>query len=339
MSAKKLLAGVCVMGAMGALLWAQADKGEPSGAQMAQAAEEFLRTLTQDQAKQATYRYEDPERINWHFIPRERKGLPLKQLEGAQLKAAQKLIRTGLSQSGYEQSQNVMSLEDVLYLFEKGDSAERRERRDPLKYYITIFGTPAKTGTWGWRVEGHHLSLNYTIEKGEVTASTPEFFGANPGRVDAPPNREVRILAPEEDIARQIIKLCSPDQKKKALIDEKAPGEIRSAGKAQPEGIEPVGIKYSDMSKDQQKLLGELLHEYLQNMPTDVGDRRREAINKAGMDNIQFAWWGEQEMYKPHDYRVQGPTFVIEYNNTQNDANHIHSVWRDIRGDFALPKP
>lgn len=334
---KKVLVAACVMLLMGALLRAQADKAEPSGAQMAKSAQTFLGSLSEEQKAQATFEFDSPERINWHFIPRERKGLPLKQMEGETLRNAHALIQSGLSKSGYEQTLNVMSLEEVLYLLESGDRETRRKRRDPQNYYLTIFGKPGNSGLWGWRLEGHHLSLNYTIKDGEVVSSTPEFFGANPAFIDAGPKRSIRVLAPEEDIARQILKLASSDRQETIWISKEAPNDVRGGGAPQPETSAPVGLKAGEMNADQKEMLGKLLDEYLKNMPADVESRRRSELKEAGLDNIYFAWWGSSERNERHAYRVQGPTFIIEYNNTQNDANHIHSMWRDLKGDFHIP--
>jgi hypothetical protein len=178
--------------------------------------------------------------------------------------------------------------------------------------------------------------LNYTITDGKVVASTPEFFGANPALVDAGPKRKIRVLGPEEDIARQILALCDNDQKKLAHLSPKAADDIRSRGTLQPETTAAVGLPASKMSNVQKKLLAQLLNEYLQNMPADVERERRAGIAKAGIDNIHFAWWGSTEPNKRHAYRLQGPTFVVEYNNTQNDANHLHTIWRNLSGDFNL---
>lgn len=333
----KLILALSVLVTMGALLRAQADKAEPSGAAMVRAAEKFLQSITKEQQAQASFAYDDPERLNWHFIPRPRKGLPLRALDGEPLVAAQNLIASGLSKTGYDQALDVMSLEEVLYLLEPGDRKERREKRDPRKYYLSIFGTPSLTGKWGWRTEGHHISLNYTVDKGEVTSSTPEFFGANPGVIEAGPGRAVRILGAEEDLARQILKLCSPEKSKIAYIDKTAPMDVRSANVPQPDTTAPAGLAAADMNDDQKKLLVELLNEYLKNMPSDVSSRRRADLMQAGLGKIYFAWWGGAERNEPHYYRVQGPTFLIEYNNTQNNANHIHSMWRDMAGDFGIP--
>ncbi|HUG90641.1 MAG TPA: DUF3500 domain-containing protein [Planctomycetaceae bacterium] len=338
MHTRRLLLSTLVIAAIGVLLWAGAgDEPPPSGAKMAEAARAYLDKLSDSQRDTTTFGYDDPERLNWHFIPRERKGLPLKELEGEPLQAARRLIASGLSQSGFEQALNVMSLEEVLYLLEGGDRQTRRLRRDPQNYYLSVFGEPGQSGTWGWRLEGHHLSLNYSINDGKVVASTPEFFGANPARVDAGPERAIRVLAPEEDLARQLFKLCTPDQQERAWIDRQAPDDLRGGGEPQPPATDPVGLPVSKMSDDQKKLLQALLSEYLRNMPPDVEQDRRGRINSAGLDKIFFAWWGSSEPNERHAYRVQGPTFLIEYNNTQNNANHLHTNWRDPAGDFNVP--
>ena len=334
MQGKKLALSGLVALAMGAILIARSTQEQPSGAKMAKAAQAFLENLSEEQGQQATFDFDSEERLNWHFIPRERKGLPIKDLKDDDKTRAFELIKTGLSEAGYSQALDVMALEEVLYLLEEGDRAERRARRDPQKYYISIFGEPSNTGNWGWRVEGHHLSLNYTIESGKVVSSTPEFFGANPGLIDAGPGRSIRVLGPEEDLARQILKLCNEEQQSLAWRDKKAPDDLRGGGVAQPIVTQPVGLKVSQMSEDQQKLVRELLAEYLKNMPADVVKERRARINQAGMENIYFAWWGSSEKNERHYYVVQGDTFIIEYNNTQNSANHVHSFWRNIDGDF-----
>src|SRR5262249_50169339 len=302
--------------------FAQGDVKEATAKAMLQAVQNFRGALSKDQLAKASFAFDDAERLNWHFIPRERKGLPLRELEGEALKSAQALIASGLSQAGYEQALNIMSLEEVLYLLEPGDRTERRERRNPGKYYISFFGTPSETGKWGWRLEGHHISLNYTLDKGEVISTTPEFFGANPAFIDAGPERVIRPLGTEEDLARQIVKLCTPEQQKVALVGNTAPGDLRVGSdtqhpSAQPETTPPVGLPASEMSSDQKKLLAELLGEYLKNMPSDVSERRRHNLMLAGIDKIHFGWWGDSERNQPHYYRVQGPTFLVEYNNTQ----------------------
>ena len=225
----------------------------------------------------------------------------------------------------------------MLYLFEGGTEEERRLKRHPHRYYISIFGKPGSKGDWGWRFEGHHLSLNYTIKDGKVASSTPEFFGANPGLIDAGPGRALRVLGAREDIARQILKSAPDAMQKKIWLSKSAPKDIRGGGVAQPVFDDAQGVAYADMTPDQQKLLRDLLAEYLKAMPASIVRERMQSIKKAGLDGIHFGWWGGAELNEPHHYVVQGSTFIIEYNNTQNSANHVHAIWRNLAGDFDLP--
>lgn len=320
----------------------RADESGPSdqpapGTAMVQAAERFLEVLDHSQKLQTTFDYDDPERINWHFIPRDRLGIGLWDLNGAARDAANALVRTGLTSAGYEKVLQVRSLEEVLYLFEGGEEAARREKRHPHRYYISIFGTPGPKGLWGWRFEGHHLSLNYSIKDGKIVSSTPEFFGANPGLIDAGPGRSLRVLGKREDLARQILKTSPQDLQSQLWISKEAPNDIRGGGVAQPVVDKPQGVPFAKMTPEQQQLLKQLLAEYLTAMPAPVVRERMQQINDAGMDNIHFAWWGGSELNEPHHYVVQGKTFIIEYNNTQNSANHVHAIWRNLAGDFNLP--
>ncbi|HUE13819.1 MAG TPA: DUF3500 domain-containing protein [Planctomycetaceae bacterium] len=334
----KLAVAVLVGATMlGALLVAKTSDQRASGLRMGEAARAFLKTLDDEQRAQATFRYDDPERFNWHYIPRVRKGVPLKSLNPMARAAAHGLIASGLSERGYQQVVNVMSLEDVLFLLEKGDWTERRLRRDPLNYSLTLFGTPSDQGVWGWRLEGHHLSLNYTVKDGHVVASTPEFFGANPALVDAGPGRSIRVLAPVEDLAREIVRTCTPDQMKTVIVSSQAPNDVWNANRRQSELSPAVGVAAADMTRDQRTLFKQLLGEYLKNMPADVRAQREARIEAGGFDKIRLAWWGSLERNEKHAYRLQGPTFLIEYNNTQNNANHVHSVWRNTEGDFDQP--
>lgn len=315
-----------------------AQANDDTGLKMSAAAAEFLSTLSDEHRELATFDFDDPERLNWHFIPRERKGLGLWDIDGKALTAGEAFVATGLTAAGYHKVLEVRSLEEVLYLFEGGDEASRRLKRHPHRYYISVFGDPSGDGVWGWRFEGHHLSLNYTVKQGQILSSTPEFFGANPGVIDAGPGRQLRVLGRREELARSILKSAPAGQQEKILIDDTAPHDIRGAGAAQAESGEPAGVAFRDMSTKQQSLMKELIGEYLAAMPASVVRRRTKEIDEAGMDNIYFGWWGGSELNEPHHYVVQGPTFIIEYNNTQNQANHVHSIWRNLGGDFNIPR-
>lgn len=310
---------------------------DPSAVKMADAAIRLLAQLDATQVGVCQFDFEDPERLNWHFIPRERKGLAFRDLDGKAFDAARALLSAGLSGAGYTQVLKVMSLEEVLYLIEGGDEQTRRERRHPHKYHISIFGSPGKTAKWGWRVEGHHISLNYVIQDSRFVSSTPEFLGANPGAIAAGPGRTLRVLGEREDLGRAILKSCSEEQRKMVWIDKKPPREIRTPGKVQPEVGKPVGLPFAEMTKPQQDTFRKLLRTYLITAPPEITKRRLKDIEAGGIDKVHFAWWGGSELNEPHHYRIQGPTFIVEYNNVQNDANHVHSIWRNVAGDFGIP--
>jgi len=298
---------------------------------MTLAAQHFLASLTPEQRAQAEFPFQANERQNWHFIPKERKGLPLLDMQPHQKALAHALLAAGLSQQGYIRAVTIMSLEDVLRILENADP----NYRNPQKYYFSVFGEPSDAGTWGYRVEGHHLSQNFTVVNGKI-ADTPSFFGANPAEVREGPRKGLRVLAAEEDLARDLLESLTPDQKKIAIITDKAYPDIltMASRKAALEG-QPSGLSAAKMTGKQFDLLQTLLSDYAGNVPEQLAQTRLEHIKKAGT-NLYFAWAGGQERGVGHYYRIQSPTFLIEYDNTQNNANHIHSVWRDFNGDFGL---
>jgi hypothetical protein len=298
---------------------------------MSKAATHFLSALTPEQKAKTTFAFKDDERLNWHFIPRERKGLPLREMTPAQRHLADALLSAGLSQRGFIKASTVMSLEEVLRIVEN-DSGERRNAE---KYYFSVFGEPGPDNVWGYRVEGHHLALNFTVVRGRVVDS-PMFFGANPAEVKQGPRQGLRALAAEEDLGRDLLMSLDDAQRKVAIVDQTAYKDILTAAsrKASLEG-QPSGLVASKMNARQLEKLNALIAEYANNVPEQMAQARLEKIKKAGK-NLHFAWAGVAERGGPHYYRVQAPTFLIEYDNTQNNANHIHSVWRDFNGDFGL---
>ena len=298
---------------------------------MAGAANHLLAALSADQKAKATFAMDNEERVNWHFVPRERKGLPLKEMDSAQQALAHALLSAGLSQRGAMKASTIMSLEDVLKVIEKDTGG----RRDPAKYFFSVFGEPSDSGTWGWRVEGHHLALNFTVVKGQAMATSPCFFGANPAEVKDGPRKGLRTLAREEDVARELLLSLDAKQKSLAVMDPTAPKDILTYNKRKVDAGTPKGLPAAKMTKKQQDLLMGLIEEYATNMPEDLAAARMDAARKAGLDKIHFAWAGGPDRGQGHYYIVQAPTFLIEYDNTQNDANHIHSVWRDFGGDFG----
>jgi len=300
-----------------------------ASAEMAAAANNFLADLTPEQKAKATFDVKDAERENWHYIPRARKGLPFKELNPAQRLLAQALLASGLSNRGYEKAVTIMSLDEVLAAIEQG----KGPLRDPENYYISIFGAPGGAEPWGWRVEGHHLSLNYTAAGDAAPSMTPSFFGSNPGEVRTGPRAGTRVLAAEEDLGRALVKSLDPEQLKQALIMETAPKDILNVPGRND--TTAMGVPQDKMKPEQQAMLARLIKEYLFRCRPDVAAEDWAKIEKAGFGNICFAWAGGLDRGQPHYYRVQGGHFVLEYDNTQNDANHVHAVWRDFDHDFG----
>src|SRR5256884_3590590 len=240
---------------IGAILLTSAYYRISSSTVMTQAAQHFLASLTPEQHAKAAFTFQDDERLNWHFIPRERKGLPLLDMTPPQRDLAHALLAAGLSQRGYIKAVTIMSLEDVLRILEKADP----NYRNPEKYYFSVFGEPSDTGTWGFRVEGHHVSQNFTIVNGKV-ADTPSFFGANPAEVREGPRKGLRVLTAEEDLARDLLESLTPDQKKVAIVAPEAYKDILTVAsrKAALEG-QPSGLSAAKMTKKQFDLLLTLL--------------------------------------------------------------------------------
>jgi hypothetical protein len=303
----------------------------PTANTMADTARAFLASLTPEQTGKTVFTFADDERLNWHFIPRVRKGLPLREMTPPQKHLAHALLAAGLSSQGYIKATTIMSLEDILRVMEN-DSGERR---NPEGYYFSIFGDPSDKGTWGYRVEGHHLATNFTIVNGKVQGS-PNFFGANPAEIRQGPRKGLRALAREEDLGRELLTALDAAQKKLAIVDSKAYPDILTAAnrKAALQG-QPSGLQAGKMNAKQRQLLEAVMAEYANNLPGQVAQYRMDQIQKAA-GNVFFAWAGTEEKGGPHYYRIQAPSFLIEYDNTQNNANHIHSVWRDYEGDFGL---
>ena len=315
------------------LAWVTTFGADQGATAMARAANGFLATLTAGQKQKAQFTFDSAERTHWHFIPTEmfpRNGLTIKEMTTPQRDAAHALLKSGLSQHGYTTATTIMSLENILRVIEGAQFD-----RDPDRYFFSVFGTPSPTGTWGWRVEGHHVSLQFTIVNGGVTVSAPTFFGSNPAEVREGDRRGLRVLGFEEDPARALLNGLRADQRAKAVLSADAPTDILTMTKNPIEPLAPAGIVASDMDPAQRDMLMALVNAYTSLMTPDVAELRLSNLRKAGVEKIGFAWAGAAERGKKHYYRVQGPTFLIEFDNTQNDGNHVHSVWRDFAGDFG----
>jgi hypothetical protein len=295
---------------------------------MAEAARKLLESLPAAQRARASFRFDDAEREDWGYVPRSRRGVPLGELAIGQRELAMALVRSGLSEAGYRKAQDVVRLEGVLREIQGAF-------RDPALYYFSIFGEPTGRAPWGWRLEGHHLSLNYTVVDGAGVAHSPSFFGANPATVRSGPLSGLRTLGPEEDLARELAKSLDAAQRKRAIFADRAPSEIVTGDERRVDPLAPAGIPARELTEAQRGTLARLLDEYLERMPEDVAAERRAAIVRDGIPDVAFAWAGGLEPGQGHYYRIQGPSFVVEYDNTQNGANHVHTVWRDFHGDFG----
>jgi len=310
---------------------------QKSAATMQKAATQFLDSLSPDQKARASFTFESEERLRWHFIPNEtfpRKGLMIKDMNEAQRRLAHDLLRSGLSARGYLKVTSIIELEDILKAIETGGKMARNKD----EYWFSVFGTPAAKGRWGWRVEGHHVSLRFAVADGAVghnVSTSPMFLGSNPAEVRDGEKKGFRVLADEEDAARALLMALPAHLQTQAIVNAVAPGDILTMNKNDITPLPEQGVAYSAMGSQQQALLTKLIEAYTSNMEADLAAERMARIKGAGMDKVRFAWLGETEKGKKHYYSVQGPTFLIEYDNTQNNGNHIHSVWRDFNGDFG----
>ena len=322
---KRLLLGVSAC----ALLLAAYERTSQQGV-MTNAAKAYLASLSPELRARTTFPFATDERENWHFVPLERKGVALREMTSAQKHLAEALLSAGLSQQGIIKAHTIMSLDQILKEMEQGKGPER----DPEKYYVSIFGEPSEQGTWGYRFEGHHISLNFTVINGHI-ASSPNFFGANPAMVKEGPRAGLRALMREEDLGRELIKSLDDSQRAVAIVDKTAPKDIITfdSRRAALNG-QPNGLPFAKMSAKSKQVLTELVTEYAANFPPAIADFRLDQYRK-NQGNLYFAWAGGIEKGEPHYYRVQTPVFLIEYDDTQNNANHIHSVWRDFQGDFG----
>ena len=335
-----LAAAMAVALAVGSMVAA-----ERSSSSMASAATKFLASLTPEQRQQGTFAFNSDERLHWHFIPVEtfpRNGLTIKAMNESQRKLAHDLLKAGLSQRGYLTASQIMDLESTLGVIEAAQRAAATTPgrgnpmvRDPEKYFVSVFGTPSTKDTWGWRVEGHHVSLQFTVVNGTLVGGAPTFFGSNPAEVREGPRKGLRILGAEEDAARALVTALDANQRTKAIINTTAPNDMVTMNKVDITPLSPVGITADALNANQRELLLKLIDVYTGYMAADIAADRTTKLKKAGVEKIGFAWAGPVERGQKHYYRVQGPTFLIEYDNTQNDGNHIHSVWRDFDGDFG----
>ncbi len=330
-----LFAGLFLAGGLWHCSSASANPSDPpaqTSSPLAAAAAKILASLSPSQRDSALHAFDSEARKDWHYTPHPHTGVDWRSLSVGQRALVTDLLQIVLSEKGYEQTRAIMELENILRELENRPPND--ERRNPERYYFSLFGDPAKDAPWGWRFEGHHVSLNFS-SVGEKLAATPSFFGTNPHEIPIGPQKGHRILDQEEDLALELMDMLSPDQLRQAIIDEQAPADMLTANHPAVDLEGYRGIPYPDLSPAQQKKVRDILNLYLNRLNTELAEQYWQRIRDAGLDNIYFAWAGPLEPNQGQYYRIHGPRVLIEYDNTQNDANHVHSVLRDPSDDWG----
>lgn len=304
--------------------------GQAPTVQVVKEANAFLTTLNPEQRSKALFALDSDQLYNWHFVPRSRPGLSWGEMTPSQQKAAHDLLKSGLSKVGYQKIEDIRSLEPVLKELEGGSPG-----RDERLYTFSIFGTPSNSAPWAWRYEGHHISLTFVYRDGRLVASTPQFLGSNPEQVLAGPKKGLRPLPKERDLAFKLLKTLGPDQLTKAKISSNTTGDIITGNdrKAAIEGNQ--GLPYGELTTAQKQLLMELLKAHAEVQSEKEQARRVKQIEDEELGNLVFAWMGATDGKGRHYYRIQGKNLIVEYDNSQGNGTHIHTVWRNKKEDFG----
>lgn len=305
--------------------------GSPAAqSKMRVSVERVLAALPEKSRAQAMRPFEDRDRTDWHYTPRSRNGLSLKEMDKSGRDAVDGLLRTALSSVGYRKVVNIIELEIVLKEIETFGWM-----RDPERYHLTVYGTPDAAKRWGWRFEGHHLSLNFTLAGDKMAVDTPSFLGANPATVQKGAKKGFRALGEEHDAGWVLLEALSEAQRRETVFEERTYGEIVTGNKDKVEPLAAAGIPAAKLDEKQRALLWKLIEVYAGNFEPGLAQARLARAKQGGIEAIRFGWAGSTARGKQHYYRVQGPLFLIEYDASQNDGNHIHTVWRDFSGDFG----
>lgn len=292
------------------------------------AAKELLGTLSETQRVAAVVPFTSSQRFEWAYVPLNRKGVSWAEMSDVQRKAGENLLRTVLSEEGYRKTDGIRQLELVLRQLENNNMG-----RDPEKYWFAFYGEPSSADRWGFRYEGHHLSLTFAFDKGQMVASTPQFLGSNPGEVRQGPKTGTALLRKEQDLGYALLESLTPEQRAAAIVSAEAPADIVTGNKRNASLDHHDGVSTKGFSSAQKRALEALLkaHAEVQTSP----EQKRRLARALGDPEVKFAWLGSAKRGEKHYYRIQGSRFLIEYDNTQNDANHIHAVWRDFSEDFG----
>ncbi|WP_305790048.1 DUF3500 domain-containing protein [Symbioplanes lichenis] len=309
---------------------------DDAAVQMVEAATAWLAALSSSQLSAARQPWPSSDRKRWYYTPVDHGGLPLGQMSAPQQQAAMRLLSTGLSDAGYVTASTIIGLENVLDRSDNWPVTDaRRRRRDPQLYWLRVFGEPSLTGPWSWRFGGHHVSVHNLVLDGRVQSSTPCFLGADPAAAPLLGGHLLRPLGATEDLARDLLASLSPDQLPATIIDAVAPSDILSRNLSRVPDIGLAGIPGSALTPAQQDLLRALLGTFIDRIPPALAAAESAKFAGKLLDEVHFAWAGATEPGAPHYYRLQGPSLLAEYDNTQSNANHVHTVWRNPTNDFG----
>jgi uncharacterized protein DUF3500 len=303
---------------------------------LADKANAFINTLDSSQRMKALYPFDTTERYRFMYIPLDdRKGISVNEMNDGQRKALMDLLHTCLSDETVKKVHDIMQLDIILKEIEHRKPEDHF--RDPGKYFVTIFGIPSDKTIWGWRFEGHHVAFHFSADKKQLVAGTPSFLGSNPGKVLEGSEKGKEVLKEETDNGFAFLHSLSAEELKKAITDTAAPAEIITGANRVAMIDHPSGIRYNELSPAHQQMLLQLINLYIHRYTKLFAEDMLKEIQTAGMDKLWFTWAGYTERVsgKPYYYRIQGPTIIIEYDNTQNNANHVHTVIRDLKNDFG----
>jgi hypothetical protein len=303
---------------------------QTTAGRMRTSVERVMAALPEKSRAQATKAFEDRDRTDWHYTPRSRNGISFKEMDKAGRDATHDLLRTALSAAGYRKVVNIIELEVVLREIETFGWM-----RDPERYHLTVYGTPDAAKRWGWRFEGHHLSLNFTLAGDKMAVDTPSFLGANPATVQKGPKKGFRALGEEHDAGWAVLESLNDAQRREAVFEERTYGEIVTGNKDKVDPLPAAGIPAAKLDEKQRALLWKLVELYAGSFEPGLAQARLARAKQGGIEALRFGWAGSTARGKQHYYRVQGPQFLLEYDASQNDGNHIHTVWRDFSGDFG----
>jgi hypothetical protein len=307
--------------------------GDGFAQDIANQANAFLNSLSPELRKRTLFELDDKERFNFNFVPVTRQGPTFHDFSEKQKSLATELLRASLGKDGYEKATAIMELENVLIVLE--NQAKDNHYRDPLNYHFCIFGTPSSTEPWGWRFEGHHVAFNFVSSEAKIVSSTPSFFGSNPGIVLSGPDKGKQVLKIETDLGFQLVNSLNASQRKLAIFSDTAPAEIFTMNKRTAIPLRPLGIQFASLDENQKKIFLQLLNVFVRTYAFDFSERLMKKITDAGIDKLSFAWAGSLVPGVAQYYRIQGPMLLIEYDNTQNNANHVHTTIRDLTNDFG----